>query len=168
MIKLWRKFCYTHTMHIKIDDLQGPEIHALLQEHLRHMAQLSPPASVHALDIHALRQSDITFWTAWSDQQSSAQLLGCGALKQLDALHAELKSMRTDAAHLKKGVAQAILSHILQVAQQRGYKRISLETGPAQTFAPAHSLYAKNGFSYCGPFTDYTLDPFSVFMTRVV
>ena len=155
-------------MHIKIDDLQGPEIYALLQEHLRNMALHSPPGSVHALNINALRQSDITFWTAWSDLSSVAQLLGCGALKQLDAQHAELKSMRTDAAHLKMGVAQAILAHILQVAQQRGYHRISLETGSAQAFAPAHSLYAKNGFIECGPFADYSPDPFSVFMTKVL
>ncbi len=155
-------------MHIKIDDLQGPEIHALLQEHVRNLALHSPPESCHALDINALRHSDITFWTAWSDQSSSAQLLGCGAIKQLDAQHAELKSMRTDAAHLQKGVAQAILSHILQVAKQRGYKRISLETGSVQAFVPALSLYAKNGFVKCGPFANYVLDPFSVYMTKVL
>jgi putative acetyltransferase len=155
-------------MHIKIDDLQGPEIYALLKEHVRDLALHSPPESCHALDIHALRQSDITFWTAWSDQSSAAQLLGCGALKQLDAQHAELKSMRTDAAHLQKGVAQAILSHILQEAQERGYRRISLETGSVQAFVPALSLYAKNGFITCGPFAGYGLDPFSVFMTKVL
>jgi putative acetyltransferase len=151
-------------MHIKIDDLQGPEIYALLQEHLRTLSLLSPPESCHALDINALRSPDITFWTAWD----GAQLLGCGALKQLDAEHAELKSMRTDAAHLQKGVAQALLTHILTVAKQRNIKRLSLETGPMEAFAPARNLYAKNGFTDCGPFADYTLDPFSVFMTKVL
>ncbi len=147
---------------IRIDDLQGPEIYALLQEHLQSLSMLSPPESMHALDIQALRGPDITFWTAWN----GAHLLGCGALKELDIAHAELKSMRTASAHLKQGVAQALLSHILDEAQRRGYQRLSLETGPMEAFAPARNLYAKNGFSVCGPFADYTLDPYSVFMTK--
>ncbi len=155
-------------MHIQIDDLLGPEIYALLQVHLQDLSSLSPPESMHALDIAALRSPHITFWTAWSDNSDSAQLMGCGALKQLDAQHAELKSMRTDAAHLKKGVAQVILSHILQVAGQRGYRRISLETGPMDAFTPARNLYAKNGFTECGPFADYVLDPYSVFMSKAL
>ncbi len=155
-------------MHIKIDNLQGPEIHALLQEHLRTLSMHSPPESMHALDIEALRSPDITFWTAWSDDTGIAQLLGCGALKQLDAEHAELKSMRTDAAHLQKGVAQALLTHILEAAKQRNIKRLSLETGPMEAFAAARSLYTKNGFTYCGPFAGYVVDPYSVFMTKVL
>jgi putative acetyltransferase len=156
------------TMHIKIDNLQGPEIYALLQEHVRTLSLLSPPESMHALDIQALRSPDITFWTAWSDHTGNAQLLGCGALKQLDAEHAELKSMRTDAAHLQKGVAQALLTHILKAAKQRSIKRLSLETGPMEAFAAARNLYAKNGFTYCGPFAEYVPDPYSVFMTKVL
>ncbi len=151
-------------MHIHIDDLQGPEIYALLQEHLRSMALHSPPESVHALDINALRSPEITFWTAWD----GASLLGCGALKELDATHAELKSMRTASAHLKQGVAQAVLSHILGQARGRSYQRLSLETGSMEAFAPARNLYAKNGFTYCGPFADYALDPYSVFMTKLL
>jgi putative acetyltransferase len=151
-------------MHIKIDDLQGPEIHALLQEHLRGMHALSPPESVHALDLEALRKPDITFWTAWD----GATLLGCGALKVLSPDHAELKSMRTSSAHLRQGVAQAMLAHILAEAQRRAYARVSLETGPVDGFAPARNLYAKNGFTYCGPFADYALDAFSVFMTKTL
>jgi putative acetyltransferase len=151
-------------MHIKIDDLQGPEIYALLQEHLRSMHEHSPPESVHALDLDALRKPNITFWTAWD----GPTLLGCGALKALGADHGELKSMRTSAAHLKQGVAQAMLLHILAEAQRRAYTRVSLETGSVEAFAPARNLYAKNGFSYCGPFADYALDPFSVFMTKAL
>jgi putative acetyltransferase len=149
-------------MNIKIDDLQGPEIAEMLQQHLRNMALHSPPESVHALDLEALRKPEITFWTAWEN----GELLGCGALKELDPQHGEIKSMRTAARHLRKGVASEILKHILETARQRGYHRISLETGSAQAFEPARKLYATFGFTDCGPFADYIEDPYSVFMTR--
>ena len=149
-------------MHIKIDDLRGPEIHQLLQEHLQSLAQHSPPESCHALDIDALRKPEITFWTVWE----SGELLGCGALKELDAQHAEIKSMRTASAHLRKGVAKTLLSHIIAEAQRRAYRVLSLETGPMQAFEPARNLYADFGFSHCGPFAQYVEDPYSVFMTR--
>ena len=149
-------------MEIKIDDLESAEVHDLLQEHLRNMALHSPPESVHALDIDALRGDDITFWTAWEGQE----LLGCGALKELDLQHGEIKSMRTSAAHLRKGVARNLLDHILDEAKRRGYTRISLETGSMAAFEPAQKLYSSFDFTYCGPFADYVDDPFSVFMTR--
>lgn len=149
-------------MNIKIDDLRGTEIHALLQEHLRGMALLSPPESVHALDIEKLRKPDVTFWTAWE----GGELLGCGALKELDNRHAEIKSMRTSSAHLRKGVAKNMLGHILDVARQRRYRRLSLETGSVEGFEPARKLYASFGFTDCGPFAEYVEDPYSVFMTR--
>lgn len=149
-------------MNIKVDDLRGPEIHQLLREHLQSMALHSPPESIHALDIDALRQPEITFWTAWE----GAQLLGCGALKELDAGHAEIKSMRTATSHLRKGVARKMLAHIVDEAQRRVYRRLSLETGSANAFAPARKLYESFGFSYCGPFATYVEDPYSVFMTR--
>src|SRR5918912_835391 len=107
-------------MEIKIDDLSGPEIHELLQEHLRNMALHSPPESVHALDIEGLRQPEITFWTVWEN----GELLGCGALKELDAQHAEIKSMRTSSGHLRKGVASHLLRHIVEEARRRGYTRL--------------------------------------------
>jgi len=149
-------------MNIKVDDLRGPEIHQLLREHLQSMALHSPPESVHALDIEALRQPEITFWTAWE----GAELLGCGALKELDAQHAEIKSMRTSTPHLRKGVAGKLLAHIIEEAQRRAYRRLSLETGSANAFAPARNLYERFGFSFCEPFADYAADPYSVFMTR--
>lgn len=148
-------------MEIIIDDLRGPEIQALLQEHLDRMKLYSPPESIHALDLEALRQPEITFWTVWEN----GDLLGCGALKELDAQHGEIKSMRTSARHLRKGVAKALLTHIIEEARQRGYKRLSLETGSHEAFAPARSLYAAIGFTYCEPFAEYHLDPYSVFMT---
>ena len=149
-------------MLIRIDDLHGPQIHQLLMEHLQNMALHSPPESEHALDIEALRQPQITFWTAWD----GAALLGCGAIKQLDATHGEIKSMRTATAHVRKGVARQVLNHIVEVARARAYRRLSLETGSAAAFEPARRLYAGFGFRECGPFGDYVLDPYSVFMTK--
>jgi len=134
-------------MRIVVDDLTGPEIAALLQTHLDAMHEHSPPQSVHALDLDKLCQSDITFWTAWDD----AALMGCGALKELDAYHGEIKSMRTDARYLRKGVAAAILAVILTTARHRGYERLSLETGSTEPFWPAHRLYQRYGFSAAGP-----------------
>ena len=151
-------------MQIRVDDLSGPEIRALLAEHLDSMHQLSPPDSVHALDPAALRQPDITFWTIWSRDE----LLGCGALKELSVTHGEVKSMRTVSAHRREGVASAMLRHILAEAEKRSYHRVSLETGSATAFAPARSLYESFGFTYCPPFGDYVDDPNSVFLTRVL
>lgn len=151
-------------MIIKRDDLSGPEIHDLLQEHLRNMALLSPPESIHALDIEALRKPGITFWTAWED----GELLGCGALKELDSRHAEVKSMRTASAHRRKGVAAGLLECIIEEAKRRSYHRLSLETGSIAAFEPARNLYARFGFAYCEPFADYVPDPNSVFMTRML
>ena len=149
-------------MNIKIDDLKGSEIYELLQEHLQSMRLHSPPESVHALDIEALRRPEITFWTVWEN----GELLGCGALKELDSQHGEIKSMRTSSLHLRKGVAKYLLNHILEEAVRRGYSRVSLETGSMEVFEPARKLYANSGFTYCEPFADYVEDPYSVFMTR--
>ena len=148
-------------MDIRLDDLNGPEINKLLQEHLYSMTLHSPPESMHALDVEKLRNSDITFWTVWQD----SELIGCGALKELDAAHGEIKSMRTASAHLRKGVATALLTHILEEARKRSYRRLSLETGSMEAFRPARSLYARFGFKPCIPFADYVEDPNSVFMT---
>ena len=126
------------------------------------MFSISPPESVHALDLQALRKPGITFWTAWD----GPELMGCGALKELDPRHGEIKSMRTAAAHRRKGVARAMLHHILEAATRRGYHRLSLETGSQAEFEPARRLYASVGFTCCPPFEGYTEDPNSVFMTR--
>lgn len=151
-------------MDIRIDDLTHPAVHALLSEHLEHMHELSPPESVHALDLAELHRPDITFWCAWDDED----LLGCGALQELTPNHGEVKSMRTVRAHHRKGVGRAILTRIIEEARIRSYKRLSLETGSMAAFRPAQQLYASFGFAYCGPFADYVLDPNSVFMTKVL
>lgn len=148
-------------MQIVEDDLTGDAVAALLNEHLTGMRQHSPPESVHALDLAGLRSPGITFWTAWDGEQ----LLGCGALKELDEQHGEIKSMRTAQAHVGKGVASAILSKLIQEAIRRSYRRLSLETGSGPAFDAAHRLYLKFGFAYCGPFGNYREDPFSRFMT---
>ena len=148
-------------MHLEIDDLSRPAVHALLEEHLSNMYELSPPESVHALDLSKLRSPDITFWTAWD----GSLLLGCGALKELDATHGEVKSMRTPRKLRRQGAGRAILTHIVDTARERGYQRLSLETGTGDAFTPAQRLYASFGFDYCGPFGKYVEDPHSVFMT---
>lgn len=148
-------------MKIEVDDLSRAAIHALLEEHLQSMHELSPPESVHALDLEKLRQPGITFWSAWE----GPLLLGCGALKELDPGHGEVKSMRTPGAHRRRGAGRAILAHIIEVARSRSYERLSLETGSMEEFRPAQRLYESFGFTYCGPFGDYVEDPNSVFMT---
>lgn len=149
-------------MEIRVDDLSGEQVQALIREHLAGMHADSPPESVHALDLTGLKRPDVTFWSVWERDE----LLGCGALKELDGTHGEVKSMRTATAHLRKGVARAVLEHIVKVAKERGYERLSLETGSPDSFAPARRLYENLGFAYCGPFADYEEDPYSVFMTK--
>ena len=149
-------------MQIRLDDLRGPQIQQLLEEHLHSMTLYSPPESIHALDLEALRQRELTFWTVWKE----GELLGCGALKELEPRHGEIKSMRTARAHLRQGVARTMLNHIIDEARRRGYVRLSLETGTNPAFTPARELYASFGFACCEPFAQYVPDPYSVFMTR--
>jgi len=151
-------------MDVRLDDLSGREVRDLLTEHLRSMSALSPPESMHALDLDGLRDPAVAFWTIWSGDR----LLGCGALKELTSEHGEIKSMRTSSAHRRKGVARTMLGHIINEALRRRYHRLSLETGAVEAFAPAQRLYESFGFTYCPPFGDYVEDPNSVFMTRVL
>ena len=151
-------------MEIRVDDLQGDDIRRLLEEHLEDMYATSPAESVHALDLNALRHPDITFWTILDGDQ----LAGCIALKQLDAHHAEIKSMRTPRALRRRGAARVLLQHVIDVAKQRNYARLSLETGSMRFFEPARQLYASFGFEFGLPFADYVDDPNSVFMTKVI
>jgi putative acetyltransferase len=148
-------------MRIEVDDLSRPAVHDLLREHLANMYEVSPPKSVHALDLAKLRAPDITFWTIWDD----SILLGCGALRELTPTHGEIKSMRTPKALRRRGAGRAILAHIIAEARRRGYRRLSLETGSQDFFQVAQRLYESVGFTYCGPFADYKPDPNSVFMT---
>jgi len=148
-------------MHLELDDLTRPEVLALLREHLTHMHELSPPTSVHALDVEKLRSPDISFWTVWQDDT----LLGCGALRELDATHGEVKSMRTPNVLRRRGAGRAVLAHIIDVAKSRGYARLSLETGSSDGFRPALQLYRDMGFVRGGAFGEYHDDGFKVFLT---
>ncbi len=149
---------------IKPDNLQGSQIRALLERHLDEMRAASPPESVHALDLEGLRAPNITFWSIWDGDQ----LLGCGALKQLDAEHGEIKSMHVHSDARGKGVADKMLNHILDTARTRCYTRLSLETGSMAEFAPARKLYEKYGFTQCPVFGDYQPDVNSICMTKVL
>ncbi|ELA7368116.1 GNAT family N-acetyltransferase [Vibrio parahaemolyticus] len=149
-------------MEIKVDDLSGGEVIKLLEEHLADMYATSPAESVHALDVEALKSPDITFFSGWVN----GELQGCLAIKQLTPRHVELKSMRTSNSSRKSGVATKLLTHALNTALDKGYRKVSLETGTQQFFQPARNLYEKFGFTYCEPFADYELDPHSHFMTR--
>ncbi|MBM7503789.1 GNAT family N-acetyltransferase [Agromyces aurantiacus] len=146
---------------IERGDLADPRVIRLLEDHLDDMFATSPAESVHALDVSGLSVPEVTFWTI----ADGDELLGCVALKQLDAEHGELKSMRTDAASRGRGLGARLLEHVLAEAARRGYRRVSLETGSQEFFRPARTLYAKYGFVECEPFGDYALDPNSVFMT---
>ena len=146
---------------IKLDDLSSPAVAKLLAAHLHDMYEQSPPGSVHALDLDELKKPEITFWAIWDGDE----LVGCGALKELDGEHGEIKSMRTAHVYRGKGAGKLILRHIITEARKRNYKRLSLETGSMAFFDPARRLYESYGFTYRGPFADYILDPNSVFMT---
>ena len=149
-------------MEIKIDDLVGDDVASLLQQHIDDMKRISPPESKHALDLNDLRKPEITFWAVWDEKT----LAGCGAIKELDEGHGEIKSMRTSSLYQKQGIASLLLKHLLEEAKNRGYHRLSLETGSMPFFEPARSLYAKYGFKYCEPFADYKEDPNSFFMSK--
>lgn len=151
-------------MRIEIDNLERPQVIALLEEHLQDMYATSPPESVHALDVSKLKLPSITFWTGWDGEQ----LLGCVAMSQLEDGHAELKSMRTTPSARKQGVASRLLNHVIEQAKHQGIQRLSLETGSMAFFEPAHRLYEKHGFAYCEQFGDYQPDPNSRFMTLVL
>jgi putative acetyltransferase len=152
-------------MDIREGGLDEPQVIELLHLHFAGMLANSPEGSCHFLDLSGLKAPDVTFWTAWAGDE----LLGCGALKQLDAEHGEIKSMRTRPEHLGKGVGAHLLQKIMATARARGYHRLSLETGSAPSFEAAIALYRKFGFSDCPAFGDYPADdPFSRFMTRVL
>ena len=149
---------------VRQDDLSSAEVQSLIAEHLSGMHSNSPPGHVNALAIESLRAPSVTFFAAWAD----GVLCGCGALKELDALTGEVKSMRTRSAFLRLGVGQAVLDEIVRTAQRRGYSRLFLETGTGQAFKPAHALYQSNGFDWSGPFGEYTASDFNVFMVKIL
>jgi putative acetyltransferase len=149
---------------IREDDLAGEAIAELLQTHIDSALNNSPQDAAQALHLDRLRQSDITLWSAWH----GSDLAGCAAIRELSKTHGEIKSMRTASQFLRRGVAASLLDHLLRIASDRGYQRLSLETGNTEAFAVARALYARFGFAPCPPFGDYVDDGFSVCMTRVM
>ena len=147
---------------IAIDDLSKPDVIALLQAHLDFMAVLSPPESIHALDLAGLEIPEITFWTA----RQKGELLGCVALKDFGKNQGEIKSMHTAEIARGKGVAKLLLKHVIDIALSRNIQTLLLETGSADGFIPARNLYQSHGFEVCPPFGDYVEDPHSVFMKK--
>jgi putative acetyltransferase len=133
----------------------------LLERHLAFANEHSPPEDVHALDIDALCDPSVSFFS----YRVEGALLGVGALKELDPTHVEIKSMHTLVESRRAGVGQAMLDRLLAVARERGYHRVSLETGSMEAFAAARRLYAAAGFRECEPFADYVLSSYSTFMT---
>jgi len=157
------------TLNIRPDDLTNPQVLALLDEHLHEMAFQSPPESVHALDITELKKPNVRFWSAWTHSPAHKsggvqELAGVAALKFLDATSAEVKSMRTNSNHRRSGVASRLVTHLINEARKSNIRTLFLETGAADDFTAARSLYLKSGFTFCEPYADYTEDPNSVFM----
>jgi putative acetyltransferase len=146
---------------IREGNVRDPRIIAVLERHLALMRSISPPESVHALDVDGLTRRELTFWSAWTNDTCVAT----AALKQMSPSEGEVKSMHTVAEHRGKGLALTMLDHVLSVARARGYRRLWLETGSQPEFAPARALYARRGFVECGPFGSYKHDPHSAFMT---
>lgn len=148
-------------MEIRLGDLAEPQTLALLRLHAAGMEAHSPPGNCHFLDVSGLARPDVSFWTVWDDDT----LLGCGALRMLDAAHGEIKSMRTAPAALRRGAGRAMLRHLLGEAQARGLTRVSLETGTGPAFDPALALYRTHGFVSCGAFGGYEATRFNQFLT---
>jgi len=147
-------------LKIQVDDLSGDQVRALIALHLAGMHASSPPESVFALDLSGLQAPNVTVWTAWR----GVRVAGVAALKELDPISGELKSMRTHPEFLRQGVAATLLDHIIGEAERRGMTRLSLETGRGAAFEPALALYRKRGFTDGGAFADYEANPFSQFL----
>lgn len=149
-------------MEIREDDVTDNSVVALLEEHIADMYATTPAESVHTLDLASLRESDISFWVIWDGDVAA----GCIALKEHDNTYAEIKSMRSSNAFRGKGIGKLLLDHVINVAEQRGYQSLRLETGCEDFFKPARAIYERFGFQKRGPFADYADDPISVFMER--
>jgi len=147
-------------IEIREDDLTGEGTRVLLAYHLSQMRADSPPEHAFALDLSGLQAPGITVWTAWIDDA----VVGVGAMRLFGSHDAEIKSMRTHPDHLRKGVAAAVLVHIVGQAKRRGLRRLCLETGSGPTFEPALALYRAHGFTDGEAFSDYVRSDFNQFL----
>lgn len=151
-------------MDIKVDNLTHPDVRALVVTHHNEMVANDNINVSNALDLEGLQREDVTFFSVWEGET----LTGCGAVRELDATHGEIKSMHTDRRFRRRGVSAALLYRMTKFAEERGYKRLSLETHPGQYFTPALKLYKRFGFEECGPFGNYEDSEYSVFMTKEI
>jgi putative acetyltransferase len=149
-------------MDIKIDNLTHPDVRALVETHRSEMAGRDNAVISHALNLEELQADDVTFFSVWEGET----LTGCGAVKELNKTHGEIKSMHTARRFRRRGVSAALLYHMIKLAGERSYKRLSLETHPGEDYKPARKLYERFGFGLCGPFGDYKEHDYSVFMTK--
>lgn len=157
-----------NSYYICEDDAMDPRVVAHLEQHLAHCRAASPPEFVFALDLDALRQKDISFWTLWNGTEKQASVLCCGALKTIGPEHGEIKTMNTAPVARGRGVAAVMLQHIMAEAEARGMQRLSLETGSMEEFAAARRLYERYGFEPCPPFGDYEFSAYSAWYTRLL
>jgi putative acetyltransferase len=148
-------------LEISVDDPSAPDVRRLLNTHLTFARGATPPEDAHALDVDGLLDPSVTFFSL----RREGELLAVGALKRLDADHAEVKSMHTVESARRRGIGRAMIEHLIAVAREAGYRRVSLETGSMAEFAPARSLYARAGFEVCEPFGAYRASPNSTYMT---
>jgi len=151
-------------IHIDVDDPRRAEVRELLERHAAFASAQSPPEHCHVLDVDELLDPSVTFVSA----RRAGEVVGVGALKELDVTHGELKSMHTAETARGSGVGRAIVDHLVELARARGYQRVSLETGTGDAFAPAEALYLGAGFTRCEPFGEYTTNPYSVCLERVL
>jgi putative acetyltransferase len=151
-------------MKIKSDDLSDQKVIALLEEHIDDMYRASPPESVHTLDLDSLRRDDVSFWVIWQNNNP----IGCVALQEHAGTWAEIKSMRSANHARGMGIGKQLLEFVLDVAKQRDYEFLRLETGCEDFFKPAREIYKRYGFLERKPFADYTDDPNSVFMEKAL
>lgn len=147
-------------VEIAVDNPEADDVRELLTQHLAFAREFTPPGHVHALEIEALKDPGVTFYSA----RRHGQLLAVAALKRLDASRVELKSMHTSEVSRGRGMGGALISHLLGIAQAKGYQRVSLETGTMAAFAPARRLYQRMGFEACEPFGSYTANLYSTCM----
>jgi putative acetyltransferase len=146
---------------ISIADPRSADVRRLLERHLAFAHAQVPPEDRHALDVDGLADPSVTFYGLRVDDR----LLAVGALKRLDDEHAELKSMHTAEVARRQGLGRLMLDHLVGVARDRGFRRVSIETGSVDAFAPARALYASAGFTICGPFGKYRASPNTTFMS---
>jgi putative acetyltransferase len=146
---------------VRADDPRAADVRQLLERHLEFAKSTTPPEDVHAMEIEELAEPGVEFFSL----RAGGRVLGVGALKRLDDDHAEIKSMHTAEEARGRGVARAMLGHLLETARDGGFKRVSLETGSGDPFTPARTLYESAGFKPCDPFATYGQSPNSAYMT---